>query len=521
MVKIRNIFAVILAFALLACVYSGGTIAVDAGTSGVYVENGSVFLGEELSTSEWYFAKSAGIQLETQDETSVIAVKTKDVGKLFISRTAIVVSREIENSLSVSLNLSIIKLLENKKFGFIFGSPTLLGDINAAGTTFLWFSESGNGFKYGLMKFEETGEKTFVSARSLSKAAASDFTVNIEVSGSGKIVFKLNGDTVYASAQENEASAVGFLGFAQDGVKSLSSSEKTEIYIKDINILNQYYDRPETPLTVRADFSGSEFNTEEWHLQSRAAAPNGGIFVEDDALKFDGSGQGGFFGTNYKYSNFVLEYDLFDVKNYATVESDGWISTASYWQGVVFGIDGDISATYGRDDSRDCLVYFSSGINTETGERSSDITTLGFVEKGKYRTTSVVLPDKYSMFRKGFEGKVRVRLKVIDGKMTVSLKLTDEYDYTEIYSYEFANGYTPSGYVSFHGEGNQFVAGRTYYGASYFTLDNIQITNFDVNPSVIKVGFTGNLIKPLSDYSYVNSWSDSYLVVFTKGKGSK
>lgn len=521
MIKIRNIFALILSFALLICCYSVRVVSVDAGTSGVYVENGSVFDGEELSTSEWYFAKSSGVALEEKDDAPVIAIKTKDVGKIFTSRTEITSSEEIEECLSVSINLSVIQMLDDKKFGFIFGSPTLLGDIDVSGTTFLWFEKSGSGFNYGLKRFGDGGERVLVSERSLSATAAADMTIDINVSGSGKISFDLNGNSVYVSTEENEVSAKGFLGFVQDGVKSLSSNEKTEIYITDINIVNRFYNRPENPLIVRADFSGNVFNTEEWHLQSKAAAPNGGIFVDNGTLKFDGSGQNAFFGTNYQYSNFVLEYDLFDVKTTATTENDGWLNSVSYWQGVEFGIEGDISATFNRNDNRDCLVYFSTGINSTTGERTSNDTKMGFIERGQYRTSSVVLPDKYSMFKDGFENKVRVRLSVIDGKMTVGVKLVEEYEYTEIYSYEFANGYTPFGYVSLHGEGNQNIAGRQFYGASHFTIDNIQIANYDDKPNTVKVGFKSNLVEPTGDYSYINTWTDSYLVVFTKGKGSK
>lgn len=520
MVKIKIIFSLILVFAFLVCSYSG-IMSVEAGISGIYVEDGSVFDGEELSTSEWYFSKSSGITLEKQNDVSVIAIKTKDVGKLFASRTKIIVSEEIKNSLSISMKLSIVKLLENKKFGFVFGSPTLLADINKSGTTFLWFENSNNSFKYGLKRFDDVGEEAFVSEHSLSKAAAADLTVDIQVSGRGEMVFKLNNDTIYSSIQENEVYAEGFLGFVQDGSKSLSSNERTEVYIKSLNIVNRFYNRPENPLIVRADFSGNVFNTEEWHLQSKASAPNGGIFVDNEALKFDGSGQNTFFGTNYQYSNFVLEYDLFDVKTTATTENDGLPNSVSYWQGVEFGIEGDISATLSRNDLRDCLVYFSTGINSTTGERTSDDTKMGFIERGQYRTTSVVLPDKYSMFKEGFEGKVRVRLSVIDGKMTVCVKLVEEYEYTEIYSYEFANGYTPFGYVSLHGEGNQFVAGRQFYGASYFTIDNIQIANYDDKPNTVKVGFKSNIVEPTGDYSYINTWTDQYLVLFTKGKGSK
>ena len=524
MINVKRKFLIFLLVFAFTFTYFGGTpVLVDAGNSGVQVENGKIFEGEELSISEWDFSKTAGIALEklnAGDEKSAVAIKTQNTGKLLTSRTKIVVTEGVDKALDISMVLSIKKLLDNNKFGFVFGSEKLRGNINVDGTSFLYFEKNGEDFNYGLTVYTDGGEVELLPATALPKDDAQNISINIVVSSSGRITLNVN-NSVYSSAKDNEVNATGYLGFVQDGVKDILSSEKTEIYIKDINIVNEFYDRPETPLTMRADFSNSEFNTEEWHLQSRAAVPGGGLFVADDMLKFSGSGQGAFYGTNYKYSNFVLEYDVFDAKNYATIESDGWVNTASLWQGVCFGIPGDISSTYGRDDNRDCLVYFSAGINATTGERTSDKTYLGFLERGKYVTTSIVLPDKYSFFKPGFEDTVRVRLSIIDGVMKVSVKLVDEYNFTEIYSYEFANAYTPTGYVSLHGEGNQFVTGRTTYSASYFNLDNIEITNYDYKPNVVTVGFTTNVLKPLGDYAYVNTWSDSYLLQFTKGKGTK
>ena len=520
----RRFLILVLTFAFVFTYFGGAPVLVNAGNSGVQVENGSIFEGEELSVSDWDFSKTAGIKLEKlnpSDEKSAVAIKTQNIGKLLTSRTKILVTEGIDKALDISMDLSIVKLLDNNKFGFVFGTPKLRGEINADGTTFLYFEKNGDDFNYGLKVYADGAEVNLLPATLLLKNDAENISVNVLVSSSGKITLAINGNSVYSSTKDGEVNASGYLGFAQDGVKDLASSEVTEIYLKDINIVNEYYDRPETPLTMRADFSNSEFNTEEWHLQSKTAAPNGGVFVADDMLKFSGSGQGAFYGTNYKYSNFVLEYDVFGAKNHATIEGDGWVNAASSWQGVCFGIPGDITATLNRDETRDCLMYFSAGINATTGERTSNKTTFGFIERGVYRTTSVVLPEKYSFFKPGFEDSVRVRLSVIDGVMKVSVKLVDEYDFTEIYSYEFKNGYNPSGFVSLHGEGNQYVINRTMYSASYFNLDNIEITNYDYKPNVITVGFTTNVLKPIGDYEYVNTWSDSYLLQFTKGKGTK
>lgn len=505
--------------ALCLCFPVFGLIAL-AGNSGAKIENGAIFEGDELSISEWSFPRNSGIALEEYNGKNAVAIKTQNVGKILTSYTAVKTSKDVDDTLSIFFALSVKKLLSGNPFGFVFGSPKLRDNINAAGTTFFYINKEGTGYKYGLKNYAASGEKKLAEG-SLTSSQADDLSVKMAVTGSGKIDLTVNGNVVYSSAAENEVKAEGFLGFVHDGEQSLTSTEKTEVYITDMKIVNNYYDRPETPLITRADFSNNEFNTEEWHLRNSAAAPNGGLFVEDNTLSYNGSGQNALFGTTHKYSNFDLQYDLFDAKNYGTIEKNGWVNTASYWQGVVFGIAGDdISATFARNDNRDYLIYFQSGFNTETGERTSDITSMGFLAKGKYVKIQA-LPDKFSVFKKGYTDKVRVRITVIDGKLTVRMKLVGEYEWTDIYSYEFDDGYTPTGYISLHGEGNQFVLGRTYYGASYFKLDNIQLANYDMDPKTVKVGFTSNVLKPFADYAYVDNWSDDYLVVYTRGKGSK
>ncbi len=505
--------------ALTLCFPVFGLTAL-AGNSGAKIENGSIFEGDELSIAEWSYAKNSGIALEEYNGKKAIAFKTKNVGKIFTSYTAVKTSKDVEDALSIRIGFSVKKLLNDNAFGFVFGSPKLIEKVNATGTTFFYLEKDGDGYKYGLKNYAESGERKYFES-TLTSSQTENLSLKMDVSENGKITLTVNGNVVYHSSAENEVKAEGFLGFVHDGERSLFSSETTEVYVTDLYIVNNFYDRPENPSISRADFSNNEFNTEEWHLRNTAAAPGGGLFVEDGVLSYNGSGQNALFGTVHKYSNFDLQYDLFDVKNTATIERNGWVNSASYWQGVVFGINGDdISATFARNENRDYLIYFSGGINSQTGERTSGVTSMGFVARGKYVKIQS-LPDKFSMFKEGFTDKVRVRITVIDGKLTVSLKLVSEFEWTEIYSYEFEDGYTPSGYIAMHGEGNQYVIGRSFYGASYFKLDNIQLVNYDAKPSTVRVGFTSNIIKPFADYAYVDTWSDDYLVVFTRGKKSK
>lgn len=142
---------------------------------------------------------------------------------------------------------------------------------------------------------------------------------------------------------------------------------------------------------------------------------------------------------------------------------------------------------------------------------------MGFIIAGKY-IANVTLPDKYDVFSVGYTDKVTVRIIVIDGKLYVGIKLADELNFYNLYEYSFENSDTPYGFIALHGEGNQFVSGRTMYYGSHFTVDNIGLTNYDSKPNLVKVGYTSNILTPLSDYDYVDSWTDDYLIYKTLGK---
>ena len=181
-------------------------------------------------------------------------------------------------------------------------------------------------------------------------------------------------------------------------------------------IENKYYRRPATPYKATAQFGNNEFNTQEWHLNGTSACPNGDVLVKDGVIRWDGAGQNSMFGSRYKYSNFQLVYDIYDVKNVATRESNGWINAASFWQGVAFGVQGDdIETSVARRDERDCLVYFGASTDEKTGERTGK-GSMGFIMAGKY-IANVVLPDKYDVFSVGYTDKLTVRIVVIDGKI--------------------------------------------------------------------------------------------------------
>ena len=131
------------------------------------------------------------------------------------------------------------------------------------------------------------------------------------------------------------------------------------------------------------------------------------------------------------------------------------------------------------------------------------------------------IPDKYDFSRPGFdpETKVQIRLTNVDGMATLYMKLEDETDWTEVWTYSYKDGIMPVGYVVLRGEGNQFTATREKYAyGSWYSIDNILLKNYDKNPTLVTVEFESNRIPPKPHYEYKDPYVDSYLIDYTGGK---
>lgn len=508
--RLKAISGIIVTVMTFALCFTNPTV-VDAGTVGAVIEDGSLYDNDELYSGDWLYSKNSGISLNKQK--SSLRFETGNVGKIFTSYTSVAHGEEFEENLVVGFTVEVTKIISGNEFGFIFGSPKLKCEISDGGT-FLYFKQESDGIYYGVKQYDGGTESVKKASVKLNGTTAS---VKIVVSGKKRLALTINDSVVYESETDGDVNPEGFLGFVQSGEESLSSDNKSLVDVTGLYIENKYYRRPATPYKATAQFDNNEFNTQEWHLNGTSACPNGDVLVKDGVIRWDGAGQNSMFGSRYKYSNFQLVYDIYDVKNVATRESNGWINAASFWQGVAFGVQGDdIETSVARRDERDCLVYFGASTDEKTGERTGK-GSMGFIMAGKY-IANVVLPDKYDVFSVGYTDKLTVRIVVIDGKLYVGVKLADEYDFYDLYEYSFENDTTPYGFVAIHGEGNQFVTGRTLYHGSYFTLDNIELTNYDNKPEIVKVGYTSNILPPIPDYDYVDPWTDDYLLYNTLGK---
>lgn len=537
MKKFRVLLCMVLA--LVLCVPIVHFQLANAGKTGVQIEDGNVIskqATDEIISAEWKFKAERGLGVKWLDidgnvttdsekvSKAVIRVeKTYDLGNPFLSRTSAMFSEEVENGLTVDFSFNVREIKGDKQFGFVFGLPRIDKDAGELGSTFFYFKNDNGTYKYGATNYGET--ETQVVAETEYTGELNDVKVQLIVTESGKLNGSVNG-VAFTETAEDSVNGNGYLGFAQKG--SFSDGDNyIDLDITQINILNEYYANPENPEITIANFDNSEFNTEEWYINSTRVTGTG-VVVDDGKLKFNSAGQNSMFATKHKYSNFELEYDIGDAKNYATIASNGWVDSATYWQGIEFGRDAsNVGACASNTLVSSYLIYFDAPMDSKTGERTGK-TSVNLVDHGKYGAnrqgtmlSQTTIPDKYGFMNAGFEGTVRVKLSVRDGIINLYVRLVEESAWFKIFSYQMKDGYTPVGYVILRGEGNQFVTDRTMYSGSTYSLDNIVITNYDAKPQKVEVGFTSNVLPYWTDYKYVDTWTDDYLIRNTKGKGTK
>lgn len=516
MKKIKAVLCMLLAFCV--CAPYAQTQRVSAGKTGVQIEDGSIFeKTDDEVYADWKFTRNQGVSVVN----SVVNFSaTSDVGNPLFSRTPAKLSKDVEDGLIANFTLDLKEIVGIKQFGLVFGLARLDRDVGESGSSYVYFTKADGVYKYGAVYYGEAQTQIIAETALPSGANANELEVEVTITATGKLKLSLDGVRVYESATENEVQGEGYIGFAQNGTFT-DAGNYIDVDIKELTILNEYYARPQTPEITRATFENSEFNTQEWYLASTRCGGNG-LIVGDNKLKFDGSGQNTYFATRHKYSNFELEYDISNVRNYATVDANGWVTSASQWHGLEFGRDGnDVKACASLGNMKSSyFVYFDAPKDSSTGERTGK-TSVRLVDHGSYAPPSVTLPDKYGFFNKDFEGVVRVKYSVRDGELNIYMRLVNEYEWTRVYNYQFAGGYTPVGFVGLRGEGNQYVEGRTMTSGSFYDIDEIAITNYDALPTLVEIGFTSNVLPKWEDYKYVDTWTDDYLISHTKGKGTK
>lgn len=507
---------------------------VNAATSGGYLIESSMLDGSEESMRKWQMKYDTGV---TMTSGEIVFDAEYDTGNPVIAWEKAFASEEIQNSLEISFKISINTITDGKTFGFVYGLPSLMDDVGADGSTYIYFEKVNGGIGLGAKTYK-AGNATEIYPLSELSCDKSNIAVKIIVESNGKIKLSVNNGVVYASEKQGETQPEGFVGFSSTG-NLTSSSKYIDLSVKDVLVFNSYYDKPESPLFSTVNFDAEEFNANEWYINSTSVSGGSGVLMENGALHFNGSGQNSTFTNRFKHSNFEFQFEIFGARNDPNILSDGRISCASQYLGVNWGLDGDSAEGVGAGYQCESFLYFDAPVdltfvddgngNEVYGEHFGERTggtrmwfmrqSVGYIEKG------LIIPEKYGFFNKDFdpETRVKIRIRVIDGVLTVGMKLADELNYTDIYSYTYPLNIVSTGYISIRGEGNQYVPStyKKYVHGTDFYIDDVTIVNFDKNPNVIDVEYKSNRTVPIPDFMYVDPYTDDYLITATGGKPSK
>ena len=506
-----------LALALIVC---GVTVMpASAGKAGGYVVDGEKLSTETLSQAEWRF-DDTGVTLK---DGALVFDELYDVENPVLSRTAAYSSEEIEESLEIRYVLTVDEIKGNKQFGLGFGIPRLNRDITEEGAAFLYAQATEKGIGFGLSTVKD-GEVVQLKELTHYGSKAKDVAITVQITNKGAVTVLLGSSFFYAGP-EGEVIPDGYLGFSSSG-NWTDDENYVKATVKNFVAYNEYYAKPEAPLQVLADFSNDEFNVNEWTMSASNISGGSGIVCKDGILRFDGAGQNAAIGAQFKYSNFELQLDFFDMKNTLTAHTNGTPIPPSQWFQISWGTDAAsayAAASYygaeyrlifetGLDLNPDSPTYLQRPANGGLGVHFYDST--GW--KG-----ATPIPAKYAFNHPSFDPNtvVQMRLVNVDGSAILYMKLETETEWTEIWRHSYANGVMPLGYVVLRGEGNQFAGTRNqYYHGGWYSLDNIMIKNYDKNPSVVAVTFESNRVPPVPDYDYKSPFVDTYLISHTGGK---
>lgn len=515
--KIKRALSLCLALALVLC---GITVTpVSAGKAGGYVVNDTMLSSETLSQAEWKF-DDTGVTLK---DGVLVFDELYDVENPVLSRTASYVSEEVKLALDVRYTITIDEIKGDKQFGLGFGIRRLDRDIDEEGSAFLYAQATEKGIGFGLSTVKD-GEVKQLKELTHFGSKAKDVTINVRVTNKGAVTVLLGGNVFYAGA-EGEVTAEGYLGFSSSGGWT-TDDNYVKASVKSFVAYNEYYAKPEAPLMIVADFSNSEFNTNEWTMYASNITGGSGIICKDDILRFDGGGQNAAIGAQFKYSNFELQLDFFDMKNTLTTHTNGTPITPSHWFQISWGTDA--SSAYGAASYYGATyrLIFETGIDlnpdspTYLQRPANGSLSVHFYDSTGWKGATPI-PAKYHFNNPNFDPEtvVQMRLVNVDGYATLYMKLETETEWTEIWKHSYDNGVMPLGYVVMRTEGNQYTGTRNqYYQGGWFSLDNIMIKNYDKNPTLTTVEFTSNRVPPMPDYDYKDPYVDTYLISHTGGK---
>lgn len=450
--------AVLLSVAFL----SSGVLSVTAlaGKSDIVVGNSS--FAEEISELDW-----SNPDGDVISENGVLVFPKESTEETRLITTALVQSNEeLEELFHASVTMKFTSLPENEKFALAFGLQSIEAYQGEIGNVEITFQNNG-GISIGVVAYDDAGDEVVVAEPVTCGSLNAKLSVDAVVTSGSKLTLKIAGKTI-CNETKLPVTGEGSIGFVQTG--------GCGVQVSDINIVAHKYDTPENTNIVETFDNGMNSNVfssktswaSKWYPHSLSVMEYEG----DNVLMFERCATA-YIGTRHEYSNFEMTFDMPFLQRVEERDEEGNVIEPKPFNFVVsFGGDSVDSATYGYTKAADAIVFSSS----------STVSNLRAEHTGRDENHLIFDPKN----DKGFS----VKLSVIDAVVTVGLKWLGEHDYSTVLTYTIPNG-TPTGYIHLWS-----------VDIGNFAVDNITITNKDMNAKLIELEPKYDSFERVADFNY-------------------
>lgn len=433
-------------------------LPVEAGQLTNVIDTSSV--DKEINSAYW---NNVDDDVSAEEGVIVFPEESTEDTKL-ITRNLARVAEGVESLVEMRANLKFDKLPENEKFVLAFGLSSIAASIGEAGNLEIIFENKG-GLKLSVIAYSQDGEAVEL-LKEKAAGSLSGTDVKIVISTNQKLTLRVGSSQIYQG--DIPFMPEGRIGFLQTG--------SCAARVRDIYIETYQYERPEN-CDIYEDFEDGEFNANLLTSVLRASRSNSDSPAVLGIDEINGNHAfrfyqvtTGYIGTMYDYSNFEMSFDVPYLRRNVELDEDGkQVEARSNDMIVAFGLTGN---TFSND-------MWTGGPEYLLFTRRNTIAT--------YTGHTASVASNYPFFDGPNDKGFSVKLRVMDGQVTVYLKWMEETEWTQVMNYSFT---TPTGTISI------WTAGGDY------AIDNLKIVNKDSQPNLIDVEYKSNVLKNTGDWEY-------------------
>lgn len=496
------IFALFMAFAFTPSLY--------------LTEAGNVETHIKVNEDSWFDAGDVGIQNgkivfgDSANATTRI-VSSKKVSNMKSSGK--------EKLMDAEFCIKVTRVEAGKLFGFAFGLEKPSSKIPSADSNLIALKSEDDSFKLVLYSYDKNGSCTVIFEKDGLDAFNKNVKIDLNVNVDGGISVKLDGSVVYENLNA-EIDAEGFVGFGQNG--------KFSAEIRDLRV-DAYENVTPMNSDVFETFDNDEYNAELLYSQGKTgyAAPSY-VVCEGGKFVFKNAGTGA-------TESYVVSNSPSDVRTYYYNQTS-YISTAYIYSNVDLSFDCRFLGENSADSSgfsvilgRDFANESTENLKTEAKDIAEGIkkdlweirfgksdrsivsdTIAGYIElfNGKNSVDVAEIPKDLNVFSDENYGKpFSVWVQMTDGNLRVYIKFDGSLAFTKVYGYEMSD--TPQGCVQIRANGS--TEEGIFSTLGNFSVDNLSVTNFDLNAKKKVVKYRSNIWNT-DDFVYEDTWNDDDII---------